>query len=69
MSNHNLTWNNVCYIWNDLNDLECIKLSKYSFCPSDANEQIKQNSKYILTHNWWNWAIRELLDRILSVNY
>lgn len=64
LNEHNLEWDNVCYIWNDLNDLECIKLAKYSFCPNDANEYIKHNSKYILKHNWWNWAIRELLDLI-----
>lgn len=64
LNEYNLNRGNVCYIWNDLNDLECIKLAGFSFCPSDANEEVKRNTKYILKHNWWNWAIRELLDLI-----
>ena len=38
----NLSWNNVWYIGNDVNDLGAIRKAKFSICPSDAVKAVKK---------------------------
>lgn len=59
-----ITWQNVCYIGNDVNDLDCMKKAWVSFCPNDGNKDVQEISTYILKSAWWNGAIREMLDLI-----
>lgn len=65
---HNLSWDNVCYIWNDINDYNCIQKAAYSFCPYDSDNKIKNITKYILNHNGWEWAVREMLNVLTKNN-
>ena len=37
-----LSWNDVWYIGNDVNDLGAIKKAKFSICPSDAVKAVKK---------------------------
>lgn len=57
-----LSWTDVCYIGNDVNDLECISSAGLTFCPSDAAFEIKSKAGYILSHPGGNGAIREMLE-------
>ncbi len=38
----NLSWNDVWYVGNDVNDLGAIKKAKFSICPSDAVKAVKK---------------------------
>ena len=45
----------VAYIGDDLNDLECIKNCGLSACPADAHDRVKENSTYICSNNGGNY--------------
>jgi YrbI family 3-deoxy-D-manno-octulosonate 8-phosphate phosphatase len=57
-----LSWSEVCYIGNDLNDLECMREAGLSFCPSDAAPEVRGTADYILSHTGGNGAVREMLE-------
>ena len=42
LNQNNLTWKDVWYIGNDVNDLGAIRKAKFSICPSDAVKAIKK---------------------------
>ncbi len=56
----------VCYIGDDLNDLECIKAVSlkggYVVCPKDAVGEVKASANYILSRSGGKGAIREIID-------
>lgn len=53
-----------CFIGNDLNDLEIMKLVGMAICPADAAKEIKQISKLILKSSGGEGVIREFFDHI-----
>jgi len=55
----------VCYIGNDINDLECIKSAGIGVAVADAYEQVLQNADYISRSKGGMGAIREIADLIL----
>ncbi len=42
LNQKNLSWNDVWYIGNDVNDLGAIRKAKFSTCPSDAVKAVKK---------------------------
>ena len=42
LNENNLTWKDVWYIGNDVNDLGPIRKAKFSICPSDAVKAVKK---------------------------
>jgi YrbI family 3-deoxy-D-manno-octulosonate 8-phosphate phosphatase len=42
LNQKNLSWKEVWYIGNDLNDLGAIRKAKFSICPSDAVKAVKK---------------------------
>jgi YrbI family 3-deoxy-D-manno-octulosonate 8-phosphate phosphatase len=42
LSNNDLTWNDVWYVGNDVNDLGAIRKAKFSICPRDAVKAVKK---------------------------
>ena len=61
-----LMFDHVCYIGNDVNDLECIQASLLGVAVQDAFDDVKVNADYITTKNGGGGAIRELIELILS---
>ena len=57
-----LAWDNVCYIGNDINDLECMSRAGLTFCPADSVSEVKWAADYILGHSGGNGAVREMLE-------
>jgi YrbI family 3-deoxy-D-manno-octulosonate 8-phosphate phosphatase len=57
-----LSWAEVCYIGNDLNDLECMVNAGLALCPSDSVFEVKSKAHYILSHPGGNGAVREMLE-------
>lgn len=57
---------NICYVGDDINDIEALRIVGYGCCPADAMPQVKETAKYITTARGGNGAIREIVERILQ---
>ena len=60
-----LTWPEIAYIGNDLNDIGCIEKSGMGFCPSDSHSKVKERSDVILSREGGKGAIREMSEILL----
>lgn len=60
-----LSWNNIAYVCDDINDLEVIKNVALSACPNDASPKIKSASHIILNKNGGDGCVREFIDHYL----
>ena len=58
----NIDWNDVWYIGNDVNDLEAIKRSSVSLCPSDATKLVKMTVNFILKTKGGYGILSELVS-------
>jgi 3-deoxy-D-manno-octulosonate 8-phosphate phosphatase (KDO 8-P phosphatase) len=56
---------NVCFIGDDVNDEEIIKLVGFSACPADAVDEIKNIVNVVLTKKGGEGCVRELIDLYL----
>ena len=56
----------VAYIGDDLNDLDCMGICGLSACPNDAIDEVIQNVNYICKHSGGNGAVREFIEYILN---
>lgn len=61
-----LTFEEVCYLGNDINDLECLKLVGLPVVPADAHESVKSLGQIHLTRNGGEGAVREFCDLFLK---
>lgn len=57
-----LTYKNVAYIGDDLNDLECMEKAALTACPNDAIEYLKNIVDYIAGSGGGQGAVREFID-------
>jgi 3-deoxy-D-manno-octulosonate 8-phosphate phosphatase (KDO 8-P phosphatase) len=55
----------VAYIGDDLNDLECMKLCGISGCPADAVDQVKNTVNYVCKRNGGDGAAREFIEYLI----
>ena len=56
----------VCYIGDDLNDLECMEYVGIASCPADAAEEIKLVSHFVSGHNGGYGAVRDCITDMLK---
>ena len=56
----------VAYIGDDLNDLDCMGICGLSACPNDAIDEVIQSVNYICKHSGGNGAVREFIEYILN---
>lgn len=56
----------IAYIGDDLNDLDCIAYCGYSACPADAVGEVLQAVKYVCKHNGGRGAVREFVAHLLE---
>lgn len=61
----NLSYENVAYIGDDLNDIEIMRVVKFSSCPSDASIQCKESVNYICKNKGGDGCVREFIEHIL----
>lgn len=52
----------IAYIGDDLNDLECINYCSLTACPGDAMEDIKSSVSYVCKKSGGRGAVREFID-------
>ena len=57
----------IAYIGDDLNDLECINYCSLSACPNDAIEEIKSFVSYVCKKNGGQGAVREFIDENIII--
>jgi 3-deoxy-D-manno-octulosonate 8-phosphate phosphatase (KDO 8-P phosphatase) len=62
----NISFNEVAYIGDDLNDIELLKASGISAVPASAPESIKPNAKIILTKKGGEGVFREFVENIFE---
>jgi YrbI family 3-deoxy-D-manno-octulosonate 8-phosphate phosphatase len=62
----NLSPNEVCYIGNDVNDIECIKYVGLGVAVNNAYQEVKNIADYVTQNNGGDGAVREVIDKILS---
>ncbi|KHL96005.1 hypothetical protein QW71_09565 [Paenibacillus sp. IHB B 3415] len=65
---YELAFNDIAYIGDDENDLECMKLCGYSGCPADAMDTIKKFVNFTSRFNGGDGAVREFIENILVRN-
>lgn len=61
-----LTMQQVAYVGNDVNDLECMRLAGISAAVADAHPEVLRAAHLILSHAGGKGAVRELCDLILT---
>ena len=58
---------NVCYIGDDLNDLDAMKLCFFKCCPADAVDEVKLVVDFISCKNGGYGAVRECIEWLIKV--
>ena len=61
-----ITIDEVAYIGDDINDLDCINLVRLSGCPFDSIENVKQNATYVCNNRGGRGAVREFIDYLVK---
>lgn len=59
---YNVTMDEVAYIGDDLNDLDCMKMCGVTGCPADAASEVKKYVSYVCEKNGGNGAVREFVE-------
>ena len=57
---------NVAFVGNDVNDLDCLKSVGYPICVNDAYPEVKEVCKLVLSKKGGEGAVRELCDMIFE---
>ena len=63
---HNLNWDEVAYIGDDINDIQVMMKVGYSACPNDAVQECKNIVNYICNKKGGEGCVREFIDIILK---
>ncbi len=66
LKQRNLTWNEVWYIGNDVNDLGAIKKASLSLCPADAVKKVRKTVDVVLKTNGGYGILEEIVTSLES---
>ena len=66
MQRYGATLDEVAYIGDDYNDLECMRLCGYSACPADAEDDIKQQVDSVCETKAGEGAVRQFVKKIIN---
>ena len=64
----NLTWNDVWYIGNDVNDLGAIERANLSICPADAVKKVRKSVEVVLKTNGGRGILSEIVTELEKAN-
>lgn len=67
MNERNLSFENVAYIGDDINDIEILKRVAFSACPADAIVSVKKEVNVVLQTAGGRGCIREMIDNYFKV--
>lgn len=68
IAENNLSWENIAYIGDDMNDLEAMKMASFTACPADAVDEIKSIANYICQKKGGEGAFREFCEVLISAH-
>ncbi len=57
----------IAYMGDDLNDLECMQWVGYTGCPADAVPEIRSAVNFVSSRNGGRGAVREFVDHLRSL--
>ncbi len=63
---HNFPLAEICFMGDDVNDLEAMGIAGLAAAPADARPATLKNAAFVATKNGGNGAVRELIDAILQ---
>jgi len=66
VKNRNMPMDQVCYIGNDINDLNCIKEAGIGVAVADSHQKVIEAADYVTKRNGGEGAVREVCDLILA---
>lgn len=61
-----MTAQEIAYIGDDVNDLDCIRWCGYTACPADAVPEVLVAVDYVCRRDGGRGAVRELIDFIVN---
>jgi N-acylneuraminate cytidylyltransferase len=64
LKKQNLSWADVWYVGNDVNDLGAISKSALSFCPIDASPEVISTSQIVLSRRGGEGLLAEIASRL-----
>lgn len=62
---YNLLLDEIAYIGDDINDLECMRYCGFSACPSDAMTEVKEVAQFVCSTEGGKGVVREVADMLL----
>lgn len=65
ISKYHLSYENVAYIGDDVNDISCMEVCYLKACPADAMSEVIEVVDYVCKVNGGDGAVREFVDLIL----
>lgn len=66
LAKENLTWENVCFVGDDLNDLGAMMKAGLSACPADAAPEVLNRVDFVSAKTGGNGAVREVVTAIME---
>lgn len=63
----NISYDEVLYIGDDMNDFDCMKKCSYKACPNDASIEIKKISNYVSSKNGGEGAVRDIIEHFTLI--
>ena len=63
---YNITPKEIAYIGDDVNDIDVMKMVGISFCPQDAEEEVKQTASIIIDRNGGDGAFRKAVEIVIK---
>lgn len=66
MEEKGITYGNLAYLGDDLNDLAVMKEARFAGCPKDAAAEVKEVSDLISEFKGGEGAVREILTHLLK---
>ena len=64
----NISLDKVMYVGNDINDYFAIKTCRFSACPYDSHQEIKDIVTYNLSTKGGYGVIRDLIENVFEIN-
>lgn len=68
LKQRNLTWNDVWYIGNEVNDLGAIERACLSICPADAVKKVRKSVEVVLKSNGGRGILSEIATELEKAN-
>ena len=66
---YNVTPEEIAYIGDDVNDLECMEYCGFTACPFDAHNKVQLKADYICDSCGGRGAVREFADHLIETYF